>query len=189
MRDRVAERFREPVAEGDSDRSAAPTLPVNTSFLFGAHHPHCRRHDAHLLWIGGRPVCLGCTCFTAGAISGTLLAFQVDWAGMPLSVWVAAHLLPLVPTALQPWVQSKPFKMVARALLGLTSATYLLSGLWLYSPAEHATALRVLTPIAFVAGIATLRALRDLKPSSPCRDCPLGVFPHCAWNEFERQAL
>ena len=188
MRDRVGERSRVLSVVADVDRSTAPTVPVNTSFLFGAHHPHCGRHDAHLLWIGGRPVCLGCTCFTAGAVVGALLAIQADWAGVTLPAWVAGHLLLLVPTALQPWIQWKPFKVAGRSLLGLTAATYLLSGLWFYSPDAHVGALRLLTPVAFAAGIWLLRSLRELKPSDPCRDCPLGVFPHCSWNEFERQA-
>lgn len=157
-----------------------PVLP-GSSFLRGAHHPHCGRHAQHLLWLFGRPLCLGCTCVAIGFSAGAFALFLVPLpAG--LQMWLAFHIALVWPTALQPWLQWKPYKVIARSLLGFASAT------WLLGTFRHQhTPLRlpfevVLSALIFGLLARLLLRIRDRWTSSPCTSCPLGAYPTCSWN-------
>jgi len=153
-----------------------------SSCRLGAHHPHCRRHHNHLIWFFGHPLCLGCTCMYSGIFTGALLAWNTDWFSISFFSWVGIHLLPIIPTALQPWIQIKPFKIMARSLLGVSVGSYVLSGLFLYRGIFQPWIFRLLVIAAFLICCKALVALRLLRPNNPCTSCPLGVYPTCEWN-------
>lgn len=160
--------------------------PVSYSLSGGllrfAHHPHCDRHQHHLIWVSGRPLCLGCTSMAIGIPLGLAAAVSIPWAALSLPAWIAVHALLVAPTALQPLVQKKPFKIAARVALGAASASYLLSGLVLHSYFANAWLWRSSVLLAFAAGFAALYAWRQQRINDPCKGCPQGVFPTCNWN-------
>lgn len=160
---------------------ALPILP-GSAFLPGAHHPHCDRFDGHLVRIGGRPLCLGCTCMGLGFLAGAAIGVLGVGRGLGFAPWVLAHAALVAPTAIQPWVQRKGFKILARSLLGLASATWLFGPLWrsrlgLPALAEYLIAGGVMGGLALL-----LLALRDRRAHSPCSSCPSGSYPTCDWN-------
>jgi hypothetical protein len=95
-----------------------------SAYRFGAHHPHCDRHRHHLIWVFGHPFCLGCTCMYSGVALGSFLAVSRNWADCSFFVWVCLHLVLILPTVLQPWIQHKTFKIMARLLLGISTGSY-----------------------------------------------------------------
>ena len=152
----------------------------NAGFIRGAHHPHCDRHHNHLIWIRGRPLCLGCTCMYAGIILGIPLVFLVDWTGMSFRNWITLHALLLIPTAFQPRIQLKACKIVSRFFLGIAVPLYLISGLFLLTPPIHLWLFRGFVIVMFLAVYRILKWLRYTR--RPCDNCPLGYFPICEWN-------
>lgn len=160
--------------------------PVSFSLSGGllrfAHHPHCDRHLHHLIWVRGRPLCLGCTSMAIGVPLGLAAAAWVPWAAVSLPAWMAGHALLVAPTALQPLFQKKPFKIAARMALGAASASYLLSGLLLHSYFSNAWLWRASVLLAFASGFAALYVWRQRRINNPCDGCPLGTFPTCDWN-------
>ena len=150
------------------------------AFLRGAHHPHCERHRHHLLWVRGRPLCLGCTVMAIG------IAFSVVWAFVlpPLTPlpWIAVHLILLIPTAMQPYVQKKPFKVVARGLLGLAAGSFWLTGIPTLRVWASAPLVVLAMTLAFGVGYLVLMRLRQRWTRDPCDGCPHGRYPTCDWN-------
>lgn len=179
-------------------RSPTPLPPANApAGLFGraplsfslsggllrfAHHPHCDRHLHHLIWVRGRPLCLGCTSMAIGIPLGLAAAAWIPWAAVTLPAWVAGHALMVVPTAVQPLIQKKAFKIAARIALGAASASYLLSGLVLQSYFSNAWLWRASVLLAFASGFWALYTWRQRRINNPCDGCPLGTFPTCEWN-------
>lgn len=157
-------------------------LPLGGGFLRGAHHPHCDRYSNHLLWIRGRPFCLGCTCMYSGIAGGTISALLVNWSSFRIEGWIALHLLLLIPTFVQPWLQNKTFKVFARFMLGVTTASYFVSGILFANPPFSEWLFRLSVVIMFLIGYRALKSIRNRYTYSPCSDCPLGSFPVCEWN-------
>lgn len=154
----------------------------HAGFLPGAHHPHCPRHSNHLLWIRGRPLCLGCTCMSAGTVVGLVLGVALASRSSSTLAWILPHVALVAPTALQPWVQAKAFKIAARTALGLASGSYGV-GLAFGAPLPAPRLISVVVLIAvFLASLFSLLWLRRRRPNDPCKACPLGVFPTCDWN-------
>lgn len=150
------------------------------AFLWGAHHPHCDRHFNHLLWIAGHPLCLGCGCLYSGIFVGLFIGPLLGNIGF--ESWIALHGALVAPTAIQPFLQAKLFKIVARTLLGVATSSYWLSGvLFTEFPVPRLTAVLMMA-IAFAIVLAGLTGLRRRFPADPCRDCPLGRYPTCEWN-------
>ena len=150
------------------------------SFLWGAHHPHCDRHFSHLLWVGDRPLCLGCTCLYLGILIGVFVGLLLS--ELRLSTWITLHAFLVAPTGVQPFLQAKPFKIVSRTLLGVAASSYWLSGvLYIQFPVSRFTAVLTMV-VAFAIVLAGLTDLRRRFPADPCRDCPLGKYPTCEWN-------
>ena len=147
-----------------------------------AHHPHCDRHIHHLIWIKGRPLCLGCTSMAIGVPLGLFVAYVIPWASVALPSWIMGHAMFVAPTALQPLIQKKSFKIAARVLLGAASASYFLSGLVLQSYFSNAWLWRACVLLAFATGFLILYKWRQKRINNPCETCPLGIFPTCEWN-------
>jgi hypothetical protein len=168
-----------------SNHSVAGRIPVRIqagAFLAGAHHPHCDRYSHHLIWIGRRPICLGCMSAAIGALLGLLAAFSITWANVSVGAWALGHLLALSPTAVQPWVQRKYFKMWSRALLGATVVSYSVTGALLIRVPVNRPLWLLLMALMFWAVYAALCRLRDSQTDDPCEACPLGRYPTCDWN-------
>jgi hypothetical protein len=161
-----------------------PRLPIlpGSSFLRGAHHPHCDRHGNHLIWVRGRPLCLGCTCMGLGVAIGSIATALGLVPRLELLGWVTLHVGLVGPTALQPWLQVKPYKIAARFLLGIGSATWFWGCLG-PGRAHISRLLEFALSAAILAAFARLLWLmRDRKSKSPCVSCPLGYYPTCSWN-------
>ncbi|MBY0279873.1 hypothetical protein K2Z84_31440 [Candidatus Binatia bacterium] len=118
----------------------------------------------------------------SGLVVGLLLAIICE--GFPESAWSwgALHIGLVGPTALQPWLQWKPYKIAARLLLGVGTATWTIGCL-----TPERTQLGLVAQ--FAVGLATLITvgkalywLRERKAVSPCSACPLGAYPTCSWN-------
>jgi hypothetical protein len=152
------------------------------SFLPGAHHPHCSRFDNHLLWVRGRPLCLGCVCLYSSIAAGLLMAALVPWQAVGFCAWLAGHTLLAAPTAIQPWCQKKGFKIISRTLLGAGMASYLWSGLYALPAPFAAWAFRLLVAFSLAVGFRIFSSIRKRFTYDPCSDCPLGTFPTCEWN-------
>jgi hypothetical protein len=157
-------------------------LAAGSGMLRWAHHPHCSRHDHHLVRPFGRPLCLGCTCVAVGVPLGIGFACAMQWQSWAMWQWIALHLLMLAPTAAQPVLQKKLFKISARTLLGAVSGSYLISGLFKVDFFAPAWLFKLAVVFAFVAMLRILLAWRNRRTSDPCSNCPLGMFPTCEWN-------
>lgn len=96
--------------------------------------------------------------------------------------WIALHLALLIPTALQPFLQLKPFKVAARALLGLTAGSFWLTGLSVLRSWAPAPLVVVVMFFAFTAGYLCLARLRQRWTRDPCEGCPQRRYPTCDWN-------
>ena len=152
-------------------------------FLRGAHHPACPRHENHLLRIGSHPVCLGCTFMYGGMVLGVIVGVYITiLTNFTLLQIVLGILLAFLPTAVQPWLQNKLFKMFARTCLGMSVSVLtliLVSGHSLPNPLWF---WRLGLIIAFVFMYRFLFWLRQVKPNDPCANCTEGVYPVCEWN-------
>lgn len=157
-------------------------LARGSGFLPFAHHPHCDRHRHHLIWLAGTPICLGCTGLYGGLPLGAIAAWLWDWRDTSLIVWIVVHWLMLVPTALQPFIQKKPFKIFSRVLLGVACGSYFVSGLFRVSYFGNEWLWRSATLLAFGCVFALLYLWRIKHSNDPCINCPSGRFPTCDWN-------
>lgn len=161
-----------------------PIKLVNQGYVRGAHHPHCERHAHHLIWLRGRPLCLGCFCLGIGVAIGTVTSPILPWERSPLALWIAIHLALIAPTALQPYIQRKGYKVVARTLLGAGTISYAISGmLWISPPPPIPQwLLHITVPLALLIGYKLLTYQRLKRFDDPCINCPLGIYPTCSWN-------
>ena len=163
--------------------STVPTaFELGGGLLRFAHHPHCDRHLHHLIWVRGRPLCLGCTAMAAGVPIGLLAAVLIPWGTVPAWLWIGGHAAFVLPTALQPLIQTKAFKITARVMLGAVTASYFISGLWARAYFSNEWLWRACVLAAFAAGFAALYTWRQRRTNNPCETCPLGTFPTCDWN-------
>ncbi len=150
-------------------------------FLTGAHHPHCGRHNNHLIWLGGRPLCLGCCSVAVGFPLGLLTTWQLGTTDTSWT-WFLIHFCLIAPTAAQPWLQFKRYKIISRMLAGGFFGSMLVFCLFnvLEVPSDWWAVL--LTTVTCATLFRTLLALREKKTPSPCDSCPLGRYPTCEWN-------
>jgi hypothetical protein len=151
-------------------------------YLPGAHHPHCDRYNHHLIWVGQRPLCLGCTSIAAGVVLGLISLILVPWTKATTALWMIGHLALVAPTALQPLFQRKSFKIFARGLLGAATASYWISGAVLLAPPLPRWLWVASMFGAFMFGYKLLTSLRAARRNDPCAACPEGIYPTCNWN-------
>lgn len=155
---------------------------LKSDYLPFAHHPHCQRHDNHLIWIRGHPYCLGCLCLYSGLVLGLALGLMVGPAQPDSVRWLLIHIPFAIPTLFQPWIQNKPFKVASRTALGLGMGSFVSSGL-LFGVCDVALLFtRLFVLIVVPSGYAVLSYLRAKYTHDPCKDCPLGTYPVCEWN-------
>lgn len=160
----------------------SPQPLYGASFLPGAHHPHCTRHGHHLIWVLSRPLCLGCMCLYSGVLVGFSVSAILRPTGVAFATWAALHLILVSPTTVQPFIQLKWFKILARFALGLATGSYFVTGILSVNAPVSPGLFLVSLPLAFAAVLIGLLRLRRAYPDDPCRQCPLGVFPTCEWN-------
>lgn len=140
----------------------------------GAHHPDCYRYDHHLLRIAGRPWCLGCVCLWTGV---TL--------GIPTCLWlppwwlVGISLACVLPTAAQPFVQRKPYKIFARTVLGLGCAWFVFGLTTAMAWDLRGVLVRVSGAALFALLYRAMKVLRQSRLDDPCASCPHGKKPFC----------
>jgi len=168
---------------GPFSRHQIKQLTAGSNFLPFAHHPHCSRHSHHLIWVGGHPLCLGCSSLYSGVPIGIFVSSVTDWSEFGLATWIAIHIAALLPTVVQPFFQEKWFKILSRTLLGVACGSYFFSGMlkvafffdnpWIWRSAVI---------VAFLSLYALLSEWRRRNANDPCKMCPLGQFPTCDWN-------
>jgi len=153
-----------------------------SAYLPLAHHPHCDRHSHHLVWLRGRPLCLGCCAMISGIAIGLATVAWAASLGLSWLGWGLLFAVLLVPTGLQPWLQNKLYKFVSRSLLGLCIAWCSLGVLWFIDFPQPVLLVRGGVLVLAVVLYQGLHFLRNRRPDNPCTDCPLGTYPTCDWN-------
>lgn len=154
-----------------------------------AHHPDCACYDAHVLRCGPFVLCLGCTCMAVGAVVAVALLACAWSRGLgPAAGWVGAlagltaGLALYAPTLFQPFCQRKPFKILARFMLGAAVVVLGAAGLALPPIEVPGVVFRVAFAAVFwIVFKATLRQ-RALFTPDPCARCRPAVYPFCAGN-------
>ena len=153
-----------------------------------AHHPPCRCYDDHVLRCGRFILCLGCTCMLAGTTLGIAalacsLVQQIigfGWHGVMPAIGTGVGLY--LPTLLQPCCQWKPYKIVARLLLGVAVVALFTGGLLLPPLSALGTTARIVFVVTFwLVFKATLRHRARHTPD-PCSRCSPAVYPFCQDN-------
>lgn len=165
-------------------------LKLNRSqYWFIAHHPVCDRYSNHLIFIKGYPFCLGCTFMYLGVLFGVVVVNLIPWNTVSFATSLSCHLLLLLPTAIQPWIQYKFFKKIARFILGVTISSYLISSIfyialpftgWLYYPLVFTT---------FGALSLCLIFLRNRFTKNPCRTCPTDICLKCDQSDYMKRVI
>lgn len=117
-----------------------------------------------------------------GLAVGLAASLAISVGELTLFTWVLWHVALIAPTAAQPWVQWKPYKVFARFLLGVGSATWLVGALIPGRTSLEPLVQLLASGLVFVAVGKTLLSVRERKAKSPCTTCPLGAFPTCSWN-------
>ncbi len=150
-----------------------------------AHHPPCRCFDNHVLRIGRFVLCLGCTCVTCGA---SVTALALAWLCMARFAavrdfgtlgFVLAGLGFFFPTIIQPFWQWKPFKMLARFMLGVSIVLLWFGAMFLLPVSIAGILLRVIFLFVFVAVFRATQWLRIRAAHDPCHACEGMAYPLC----------
>lgn len=148
-----------------------------------AHHPACRHHHNHIIWVGKVPMCLGCTMITCGLTVGIILIPHLGIiTHLPYYVLLTLGVILYIPAILQIWIQKKPYKMFARFLLGIAIAFLAYAGLWLTPFSVLGVILRIGFLTFFILVWRLTLKVRSTYSKSPCQNCPDGRFPVCSYT-------
>jgi uncharacterized membrane protein len=148
-----------------------------------AHHPACKYHGNHLIWIGKIPLCLGCAMMTSGIMMGLLLIPYLGiFRTLPFSVLLFLGVLLYIPSLLQIWIQQKRYKILSRFCLGISIVLLCYSGLWLTPNSVTGWLLKIGFIITFYVVWNLTLQIRSQYAKSPCKNCPEGRFPLCAYT-------
>lgn len=160
-----------------------------------AHHPPCACFDSHLVRCGRLVLCLGCACVAAGLVAGGSVLAWLTIRGLVPFGWragltaVACGLVLYLPTLRQPFWQWKPYKIVARFLLGASIVALLTGGLVLLPADPVGLVARIVFVTVFLAVFrATLRQRARCTPD-PCMRCGSAVYPFCRDNRPRMTSL
>lgn len=149
------------------------------------HHPPCPRHDDHLLYIRGRPFCLGCVFSYTGMVLGVpiFLLFYFFFNPGVLALALLGFLIAFLPSLLQIKVQIKLYKIFSRTSLGIGISLYLASIILLLPLDMEGFVLRI-GGIVFMVGVAygTQHLRNQFGKTSHCAECPEGEFPICTFR-------
>jgi hypothetical protein len=153
-----------------------------------AHHPACQCYADHVFWIWGHPVCLGCSCLLFGAVTGLgvlalrLSGILVGHDETQLFAELGIGLVLFAPTLLQPFIQTRPFKVGSRLCLGF-------SIVWLWQAAMFELpfslggyVLRIIFVGVFVTVYRLTKRFRSRFARPPCESCSGGRYPFCPGN-------
>lgn len=106
-------------------------------------------------------------------MSPSLLNVFAPWAALLLSAALVA------PTALQPFVRKKPYKAMARTLLGAGTALYGYTVLWALPWTLMGLVARLAAGCVFLGICRALLTQRERRLDNPCTTCPYGRKPFC----------
>jgi len=160
-----------------------------------AHHPDCRCFDNHVLRVGSLTLCLGCTCVVCGAVAAgaalwCLWAYHREWAlGCGASGFLVGGILLFVPTLAQPFLQVKPFKMVARFMLGAAIVVLWFGAMAILPLTSVGLGLRFVFVGIFAGVFRATQWQRARYAKDPCRDCPGPKYPFCQDRRNRLQPL
>lgn len=154
-----------------------------------AHHPSCKYHRNHLVWLGKVPLCMGCTMMSLGAVIGLMLIPVFDLSTIPFENLLIIGVLLYIPAIIQIKVQVRSYKLLARTLLGISVIFLVYAGLWLTPWSLVGIILRFgFAGVFLTVWMLTLR-LRAKLTDSPCDNCPEGRFPICSYTNSRMQKL
>ena len=160
-----------------------------------AHHPTCECFDNHLIRIGSRSFCLGCTCLGLGIILATcILGFlHLVSAAAPIlhNIWVslAVGILMYFPCLLQPFLQTKSMKIVFRTMLGM-GIVVLWHGAIVSMPwTPTGVTLKIIFALVFVCVFRWTLRFRERYTKSPLTACKRGCYPLCEGNRRHLETL
>lgn len=148
-----------------------------------AHHPACRHHHRHLIWLGNTPLCLGCSMMTCGAIAGIFLLYQLGTlTTQPYYIMLTLGVLLYIPAILQIFIRKKTYKIAARFSLGISVVFLFYGGLWLTPWSWLGIVLRIGFLSIFTLVWKLTLKIRSKYAVSPCQRCPEGMFPICEYT-------
>jgi hypothetical protein len=148
-----------------------------------AHHPACKYYHNHIIWIGKVPLCLGCSMMACGIASGIWLLPHLGFMRvLPFSALLCLGVLLYIPAVFQVWIQFKPYKILARFLLGISVVFLGYAGTWLTPWSLGGWILKVGFLAVFYTVWNLTLAIRSQYSTSPCQHCPEGRFPVCSYT-------
>lgn len=154
-----------------------------------AHHPTCNFYRNHLLYLFGKPFCLGCFCMSCGIFITTILFVLFNlYQYHPTNLFILGILI-YIPTVFQVKYQKYFFKAFARFLLG-GSVVLCLTSIFLlrnWFSFEIIYSLGYLT--LFIIIYKTTQKFRAKNIDNPCKGCVKGHFPFCSWKVNEMKYL
>jgi hypothetical protein len=181
----TATTFEVPGATPDQRAAAAAFTSRLMRLPTLAHHCACPYWSNHLIYLGSRPLCLGCTCMYPGIVLGLIVsAIFLQHILTPWQLFLAGFVA-YTPTLVQVFYQKYAFKIVARFLLGNGIAFMLFPVAWGYSWASLSALANLGFLVAFVALYVFTTRLRNRHIDIPCLRCPEGRFPFCSWRHQE----
>lgn len=159
-----------------------------------AHHPTCRCYDAHLLRLGRMDLCLGCSCAAIGGLIAiaalNIMAYSApkvfEWCGT--FFWVILGVVLYLPTLAQPFVQLKPFKIIARCLLGTGVILMWFGAIVMLPFTGLGILLRIVFILVFCVTYRITQRIRTMYARNPCSSCAI-QFPLCEGNRERLQQL
>jgi hypothetical protein len=160
-----------------------------------AHHPNCSCFDRHVLRLGRLVLCLGCTCAAAGAVLACVLLAWVygEATSVVQTTGVTGFMIIGVglytPTLLQPFCQAKPYKMLARTMLGMGVVVLWVGALVLLPLDMQGFALRICFVIIFWLVYRWTLWMRGAFTPDPCRRCSSAGYPFCPDNQRRLMTL
>lgn len=148
-----------------------------------AHHPACKYYHNHIIWIGKLPLCLGCSMMACGMASGIWLLPHLGFVTtIPFFALLCLGVLLYIPAIFQVWIQFKPYKILARFLLGISVIFLFYAGLWLTPWSLAGWIFKVGFLAVFYTVWNLTLAIRSQYSTSPCQHCPEGRFPVCSYT-------
>lgn len=164
------------------------TLSSLSNLKWGAHHPHCNKHNHHLIRFLNHPFCIGCTFMSIGIFSGIILyvftSFK-NWS--PLYLWILGFILYL-SAMLQTFTKNKQIKIILRYSLGL-GTFFLLISVYQIKWNTSGIILKVVLLIIFVIIFQKTIEFRSKKIDDTCINCQDGTYPLCRFKLNEMKLI
>ena len=131
---------------------------------------------------------MGCTCVVCGAFAAACALLWLcaeKWSlveGLGTIGFLACGVALFTPTLIQPFFQWKPFKMIARGMLGTSVVLLWFGAIALLPVSIEGFALRFVFVFIFAMVFRATQWQRMRYASNPCSRCEGMVYPFCSDN-------